>query len=108
MADHQWRIVQFYKLFLSTHGGSHQCESFMSRVEINNQFASLGLSLPGALHAVTAAHGVEPLTLQSLHITLQWCLCLFMTYKGEKSTRHSANILTRCLGLVRSPSSSPT
>ena len=51
MADHQWRIVQFYKLFLSTDGGSHQCESFMSRVEINNQFASLGLSLPGALHA---------------------------------------------------------
>ena len=49
MADHQWRIVQFYKLFLSADGRYHQCESFMSRVERNNQFASLGLSLQGAL-----------------------------------------------------------
>ena len=49
MADHQWRIVRFYKLFLSADGRYHQCESFMSRVEINNQFASLGLSLQGAL-----------------------------------------------------------
>ena len=49
MADHQWRIVRFYKLFLSADGRYHQCESFMSRVERNNQFASLSLSLQGAL-----------------------------------------------------------
>ena len=65
MADHQWRIVQFYKLFLSADGRYHQCESFMSRVEINNQFASLGLSLQGALQLLqhmsqfTMGHGHE-------------------------------------------------
>ena len=65
MADYQWRIVQFYKLFLSADGRYHQCESFMSRVEINNQFASLGLSLQGALQLLqhisqfTMGHGHE-------------------------------------------------
>ena len=52
MADNQWRIVRFYKLFLSADGRYHQCESFMSRVERNNQFASLRLSLQGALHSL--------------------------------------------------------
>ena len=65
MADHQWRIVQFYKLFLSADGRYHQCESFMSRVERNNQFASLCFSLQGALQLLqhisqfTMGHGHE-------------------------------------------------
>ena len=65
MSDHQWRIVQFYKLFLSADGRYHQCESFMSRVERNNQFASLCFSLQGALQLLqhtsqfTMGHGHE-------------------------------------------------
>ena len=65
MADHQWRIVRFYKLFLSADGRYHQCESFMSRVERNNQFASLCFSLQGALQLLqhisqfTMGHGHE-------------------------------------------------
>ena len=74
MADHQWRIVQFYKLFLSTDGGSHQCESFMSRVEINNQFASLGLSLPGALHACSYCSTWSG----AIHITLHWDMVIMV------------------------------